>query len=239
MKKKSKRDQKQLRGVLWQLGIIFLVALALRFSPILWNRDYWYDEAFTGILLKSSWSQMNQMIFADVHPPLYYWLAKPVAALFGYSPLGIRFFSVLAGLGGLLSIFWIGWKMFSARTGLLAALLLAFSPFAIQYSQEARMYSLFGLLFLWAIWFFYRALEKNRWGDWLGWGIFSGLAFLTHYLSLFFFVLFYFTFVFWRIIFDRKTWWRAFLGERGFWLGVGTIGRSEERRVGKECRFRW
>ena len=176
------------------------------------------------ILVKSSWGEMNRMIFADVHPPLYYWLAKPVAALFDYSPLGIRFFSVLAGLGGLLSIFWIGWKMFSARTGLLAALLLAFSPFAIQYSQEARMYSLFGLLFLWAIWFFYRALEKNRWGDWLGWGIFSGLAFLTHYLSLFFFVLFYFTFVFWRIIFDRKTWWRAFLGERGFWLGVGTIG---------------
>ena len=221
---KKKNFFKQDQVIYFQLGLIFLAALILRFSPMLWSRDFWYDEAFTGILLKSSWGEMNQMIFADVHPPLYYWLAKPVSALFGYSSLGIRFFSVLMSLATLISLFWVGKKMFSPRTGLLAVLFLAFSPFAIEYAQEARMYSLFGFLMLWAVWFFYQALEKNRRQDWIFWGILAGLAFLTHYLSLFFFVIFYLVFVAWRIIFDRKIWWRAFLGEKGFWLGVGTIG---------------
>lgn len=221
--KKQKENKNQSKVFYWQLGIIILSALVLRFSPILWNRDFWYDEAFTGILLQSPWGEMNRMIFADVHPPLYYWLVKPLASLFNYSPMGIRLFSILMSLGSLISIFWIGKKMFSLRTGILSAVFFAFSPFAIQYAQEARMYSLFGFLFLWAVWFFYQALKKNRFKDWILWGIFGGLAFLTHYLSLFFFVLFYLVFVFWRIIFDKKEWHKAFFGEKGFWLGTGTI----------------
>jgi len=219
----KKENQISDKIIYWQLGLVFLAALVLRFSPMLWQRDFWYDEAFTGILLKSSWNEMNRMIFADVHPPLYYWLAKPVAALFDYSPLGIRLFSVLMSLASLISLFWIGRKMFSLSSGILAAIFLAFSPFAIQYAQEARMYALFGLLMLWAVWFFYQALEKNLRRDWFFWGIFGGLAFLTHYLSLFFFVIFYLVLVFWQIIFNKKIWWRAFLGQPGFWLGTGTI----------------
>lgn len=219
----KKEKKNQTKTFFWQVGLVFLAAAVLRFSPILWNRDFWYDEAFTGILLKSSWSQMNQMIFADVHPPLYYWLVKPVAALFDYSSLGIRFFSVLMSLLTLPSLFWIGKKMFSLRTGFLAMVLVAFSPFAIEYAQEARMYSLFGFLMLWAVWFFFQALGKNQSRDWLWWGVFAGLSFLTHYLALFFFVIFYLVFVFWRILFDKKKWWIAFLGEKGFWSGVGVI----------------
>lgn len=205
------------------LTVIVLAGLAFRLSPMLWTRDFWYDEAFTGVLLKSPWGEMNRMIFADVHPPLYYWLAKPIASLFGYSPFGIRLLSVFASMAGLLSINWIGKKMFSWQTGLMASIFFAFSPFAIQYAQEARMYAVFGLFMLWSAWFFYRALSENRTRDWVLWGIFGGLSFLTHYLSLFFFLTFYGVFVAWRIVFDRKNKWAAFLGERGFWIGTGTI----------------
>ena len=55
--------------------LIFIAGIYLRVTPALSERDYWYDEAFTGILLQQSWGEMNQMIFDDVHPPLYYWLA--------------------------------------------------------------------------------------------------------------------------------------------------------------------
>lgn len=207
----------------WQLWLILLVGIALRVTPMLWLRDFWYDEAFTGILLKSSWGDMNRMIVADVHPPLYYWLAKPFAAPFHYSPLGIRLFSVVTGIATVWSLFFVGKRFFSRETGLLAAFIFAISPFAVEYADEARMYSLFGLLMLWATRFFSRALSEGRTRDWVLWGIFGGLSFLTHYLSVFFFVMFYAAFVGHRIIFDGRPGRKALLGDRGFYAGVGTI----------------
>jgi 4-amino-4-deoxy-L-arabinose transferase-like glycosyltransferase len=205
------------------LAFILLGAFFLRVNPILEMKDYWYDEAFTGILLKHSWGEMNQMIFDDVHPPLYYWLVKPWAAMFDYSPAGIRSFSALIGILSISSLYWIGSKMFDRRAGLLAASLAAFSPFAIQYSQEARMYELFGFLMIWATWFFYKALKENKRRDWILWGVFGGLSFYTHYLSLFFFIIFYLTFVFYRRIFQKESFKKAILGSIGFWIGTGVI----------------
>lgn len=206
------------------LGLIVFAGIFFRLTPIMWERDLWYDEAFTGILLKAPFAEMNQMIFDDVHPPLYYWLAKPWAALFDYSPFGIRSHSLIFGIATIISGYWIAAKMFkNQRAGLLAAALLAFSPFAIEYSQEARMYSLFGFLFLWSVWFFYQALENNRTRDWVLWGVFGGLSFYSHYLSLFFFVLFCAAFVAFQRIFKKSQGIKAFLGSKGFWLGTGVI----------------
>ena len=224
------------KNLFWILPVLVLIlAIVVRFSPMLGERDYWYDEAFTGILLKQPFPEMNQMIFDDVHPPLYYWLAKPWSAMFHYSPAGIRSFSLVFGVLIVISLFWIGWKMFNKRAGLLAATIAAFSPFAIQYSQEARMYTLFGFLMLWAVWFFYQALEKKRTRDWVLWGVFGGLSFLTHYLSLFFFILFYLAYVLYQKFFNKKSIFNipftarakkkgaVLFGDKGFWIGVGVI----------------
>lgn len=224
------------KNIFWVLPVLIVVlALIVRFSPMLGERDYWYDEAFTGILVKQSFPEMNQMIFDDVHPPLYYWLSKPWSAMFDYSPAGIRSFSIIWGVLTVVSLFWIGWKMFNKRAGLLASIIAAFSPFAIQYSQEARMYTLFGFLLLWAVWFFYQALEKNKTKDWILWGVFGGLAFLTHYLSLFFFIMFYVAFIMYRKNFNKKEIFHipflkkaekkgaVLFGDKGFWIGVGVI----------------
>lgn len=205
------------------LTLISLLAVLLRLTPIVWERDFWYDEAFTGILLKAPWIEMNQMIFADVHPPLYYWLVKLWSALFDYSPEGIRSFSLIFGVLTVVSVYWIAKKMFDMRAGLLAAAVTAISPFAIEYSQEARMYSLFGFLFVWSVWFFVKALEDDKRKDWILWGVFSGLAFLTHYLALFFFIIFYVGYVFYGRIFQEKKWSNSILGHKNFWIGVGVI----------------
>ena len=228
------------------LSCILLSSIFVRFTEIMVLRDFWYDEAFTGILLRAPFLEMNDMIFRDVHPPLFYWLAKSWAMIFGYTPLAIRSFSLFFGFLTVLSVFWIGRKMFNVRAGLLAATLMAFSPFAIVYSQEARMYSLFGFFMLWAVWFFYRALKKERAIQWVLFGVFAGLSFYTHYLALFFFVMFYVAYVIYQKKFnnltldprtlanpkDKRKKQRtlserlnnfAFIGNGGFWLGVGII----------------
>ena len=186
------------------LGITLLIAIILRFSPMFWQRDFWYDEAFTGIITRMSWSKMWWMIFHDVHPPLYYYLLKPWAGLFHYSVFGLRSFSVLFGVLSIISIYWIGKKLFSERIGLISAFLMTISPFAIQYSQEARMYSLFGFLSLWLVYFFIQALQKNDWKNWLAWGVLGVLFLYTHYLALFTFVIFYLTALGYQLFFQKK-----------------------------------
>jgi uncharacterized membrane protein len=221
------RNRKLVNGLV--LAAILVGALGLRVAPVvssLSDRTFWYDEAFTGILLKAPWEEMNQMIANDVHPPLYYWLAKPWSAMFDYSPVGIRSFSLVFGMLTVASLWWIGSRLFGPRGGLLAAALAAISPFAIQYSQEARMYALFGFLFLWAAWFFYQSLDKNRWRDWLAWGALGGLCFYTHYLALFFFVMFYVAFYLYQLLFLQGGYLGSIFGRKRprFWLGVAVIG---------------
>lgn len=238
------------------LAVILISGLAFRLSNAIFDRDFWYDEAFTGVLLKQSWSAMSDLIYRDVHPPLFYWLAKIWSAPFGYSSFGIRSFSLAMGMLSIYSIYWIGKKMFNQRAGLLAASILAISPFAIEYSQEARMYALFGLLMLWSVWFFYLALQpkteieieitdsanatgtgekikqffkRNKY--WLLWGFLSGLCFYTHYLALFFFLLFYVAYGLvinqQKQLSQKESFWQRWrwrlIPEAGFWWGTGLI----------------
>jgi len=185
-------------------GVLLVLGALLRFGKMFWQRDFWYDEAFTGIIARMSWSEMWWMIFHDVHPPLYYYLVKPWAGLFNYSSFGFRSFSAVLGILSIVSIYWIGRKMFSARVGLLSAFFLAVSPFAVQYSQEARMYSLFGLVSLWLVYFFLKALKTDEWKYWLGWGVLGVIFFYIHYLALFTFVVFYFVALGYKLIFEKE-----------------------------------
>ncbi len=211
------------------LGVIVTVGVILRFSKILCLRDFWYDEAFTGIITRMSWPEMQSMIFRDVHPPLYYWLLKSWASFVGYSGVSLRLFSLFIGLLSIVSVYYVGKKIFNKKVGLLSAFIMAISPFAIQYSQEARMYSLFAFITIWLVYFFIKALQTDMLVYWLAWGFVGGLFFYTHYLSLFFFPIFYLVAVWYKFSELKKEQdifqeiFRSFSINYKFWLGVGII----------------
>ncbi|MBD3238891.1 MAG: hypothetical protein GF332_04620 [Candidatus Moranbacteria bacterium] len=154
-------------------------------------RDFWYDEAFTGIAVKASFEKMHEIINNDVHPPLYYYLLKVFAYWFNYSVYGIRLLSVIFGILGVAAVYYCALVLMNKKTAVLAAFITAISPFAIQYSKEGRMYSMFACLILVASYFFIQALQKNRIRYYVLWGIFMGLATLTHYISLIYIGIFY------------------------------------------------
>jgi uncharacterized membrane protein len=151
-----------------------------------------------------SWPEMWWMIFHDVHPPLYYCLLKVWAGLFEYSVFGFRSFSAVFGVLGVISIYWVGKKIFNKRVGLMASFFIAISPFAILYSQEARMYSLLGFLIIWWAYFFMKSLRSDKSRDWLLWVVFSILCLYTHYLAIFFVTMAGFIFVGYRLIFTKS-----------------------------------
>lgn len=128
------------------LGLIVLLAAGLRFYRID-AQSLWYDEGNSARIAERSIQLILEGAAGDIHPPLYYLLLSLWRSVFGASETALRSLSAVSGIG-LVALAWgLGRRLFGIRAGLAAAALLAVSPFAVYYSQEARMYA---LLALWA-----------------------------------------------------------------------------------------
>jgi uncharacterized membrane protein len=81
-------------------------------------------------------------------PPLYYVLARFWASLFGDGTGPLRALSAVFGTVAVAAAYALAREAFSGEAGLVAACLVALSPFQVLYSQEARSYELLCLLVL-------------------------------------------------------------------------------------------
>lgn len=208
--------------------MIFIVAAGVRLFQ-LGKRDFWYDEAFTGNMIRHSWSNMMREVAYDVHPPLHYLLLKSWAWIFGDSVFALRLFSLVCGVVSVGLVYLVGKELFGKRAGLFASFLTAIAPFTVQYSQENRTYALFGMCILLATFFFLRALRTGALRFWVGWGVSFALACLSHYMAFMFAPCFYVAWIAarldvvrvwqgsWR---ERRRALRAFLPSAGFFVGV-------------------
>lgn len=128
------------------LGLILLLAAGLRFHRID-AQSLWYDEGNSARIAERSIQLILEGAAGDIHPPLYYLVLSLWRGVFGASETALRGLSAVAGIGLVGLAWWLGRRLFGIRAGLAAAALLAVSPFAVYYSQEARMYA---LLAVWA-----------------------------------------------------------------------------------------
>ncbi len=62
-------------------------------------------------------------------PPLQYWMTAISFKLFGENEYSARLYTVLCGIGCVLLIAYLGWRVFDAETGLLSALALLSAPY--------------------------------------------------------------------------------------------------------------
>ncbi len=131
---------------------LMLPALALRVARLSFQ-PLWWDEGWSLYFATSDPRSMLALTAVDIHPPLYYLLLHLWIRLFGPGVLSVRLLSVVIGTAAVPLLFLIGRRLLGAKGGLLAAFLLALSPFAVYYSQEVRMYGLVMLLGL-AAWYF-------------------------------------------------------------------------------------
>src|SRR3989344_6483789 len=156
------------------IPVILLVATTLRYYH---NTAValWHDEAFSALYLRYPWDEMFYRIGLDVHPPLYYIILRLWSYLASDSLLSLRLLSILFGV---LTV-WAGYLYVKQTFGnkklaLLASLLLAINPFQIQYSLEARMYTLGTFLVLWSSYILLKALDsegRKSLKYWAGYGL--------------------------------------------------------------------
>ncbi|HEX3099422.1 MAG TPA: glycosyltransferase family 39 protein [Patescibacteria group bacterium] len=103
----------------------------------------WHDEAFSALLIKYSWSEMMTRIGLDVHPPMYYIFLRLWSYVFGSSLYSLRGMSVLFGVATIIvTYFFVNYVFNNHKAALIAAALIAVSPFQVQYVTEARMYTM-------------------------------------------------------------------------------------------------
>ncbi|HEY3917174.1 MAG TPA: glycosyltransferase family 39 protein [Stellaceae bacterium] len=129
---------------------VALVALSLRLHG-LGDKPFWLDEVTT---LHRATITLPNLIAESLHSkhyPSYFMLLWLVAKL-GTSQWLLRLPSAVFGAVSAALAYAIGNEADGRRTGTAAGLLLALSPFDIQYGQEARSYTLVACLILIALW---------------------------------------------------------------------------------------
>jgi len=137
-------------SLLWPPLAIGLAALAVRLHG-LGDKPFWLDEIATLHRATDSLRDMTvDSLHAD-HYPTYFVLAWLVAK-FGVSQWLLRLPSALFGAIAAAVTYAIGARSAGRRTGALAGLLMALSPFEVQFGQEARSYTLVTCLILVALW---------------------------------------------------------------------------------------
>ena len=107
------------------------------------RKTLWLDEAFSVWLARHPLGEMIAWIARiDQHPPLYYLLLHFWIGLVGDGPAAVRLLSALLSTLTIPAMYLLGRRLLGPAVGILAALILALSPFHVRFAQETRMYAL-------------------------------------------------------------------------------------------------
>jgi len=164
------------------VGLAVAAGVAARFVA---DSHLWLDEALGVNIAAVPLRHLPDALRRDGSPPLYYVLLHEWIRVFGRGTIAVRAFSGVCSVGCLPLVWRVGRRL-GGRTAATAALVvLALSPWAVQYATEARMYSLCMLLVLAGGLALANLLERPSW--WLGAGVAlaTGGLLLTHYYALY------------------------------------------------------
>jgi len=162
------------------------------------SASLWGDEAWAATLAIKPVTKIIAIVAKDTSPPFYYLCLHFWMKLFGNSELAIRSLSFLFFLGTVITVFFIGRRLWNKKTGFLAALLTAVNPFLFIYAFEGRMYTALLLTSTLSVYFF---LKKQR----LGFILATAAALYSHHFSI--------LLVLWLAIWRLKESWGGPIGK--------------------------
>ena len=124
------------------LAVSICAVITFSAKGILKDYPYWLDELFTIQFITGTWKELFTVhLLPDTHPPLYFVLAKIWASIFGSQASALRTLSSLFSVATVI-LLWKEWEVNLRDERLILLLLIAFNPYFLYYSQEARSYSL-------------------------------------------------------------------------------------------------
>ena len=164
------------------LAAIVVIASLLRFHAI-GQKNVWVDEGVSIALARLDWYNFVRILWRhEANMTLYYLFLRAWLPL-GSSEAYIRTLSALFGIATIPAVFVLGRRMFDARVGLIASLLLAVNAYAIRYSQEARSYSLYPLLCVLSTIYFLKYLQQSTRTNRIAYVVLSVLSVYAHFFA--------------------------------------------------------
>lgn len=106
----------------------------------------WLDEALSVNIATLPLGEIRNALERDGHPPLYYVLLHFWAELFGTGDVAVRSLSAVFGLCTIVLVWFLGRRRGGSALGWILVAVVGVAPFAVRYSNEARMYALVILL---------------------------------------------------------------------------------------------
>lgn len=151
-------DSRKLEALV--LGVIVIVATILRFYRLgAWS--FWIDEIFT-LNRAAQHVNLETIIAQWWHPSISLILTAGAVEIFGISEWSARLVPAVIGIITIPIFYLCVRRLFGAVVALIAALLLAVSPWHLEWSQNARYYSAMLLFYFLAAYTFYLAIERDR-----------------------------------------------------------------------------
>jgi len=153
------------------LGVLLIAACL--FSYQLERQSLWIDELYS---VRDALKVFNLDEFTLSHPlgirmarPLYYLLLRLWMQI-NQSVAWMRGFSVISALGCVFLTYKLGYSLFKMKSvGIVASILLMFSPLFLAYAQELRMYALGSFLSLLGSMVFLTVLKESSQSSNLNW----------------------------------------------------------------------
>ena len=173
------------RTLSWLPAAIVLLAFTLRIYRIQ-VQSIWWDEGISVYLARLDPRTILSARAGSQHPPLYYLLLQCWTRVGGFSEFSVRFFSLLSGVILIALVYWVMDRIFDRPTALVSMLIVALNPAYVIYSQEARVYIMLPLAFLFILSNLHRLVRGEfRPRDWWSLALWEALSLYLHYFSVF------------------------------------------------------
>ena len=174
-------------GCWLMLGTLFffLLVAALRLYR-LDGPGLWIDEIFTFRLTAAGTltEMLGDVSWEKTNPKAHYIVLWAWLKVFGVSVWNGRVLSVLAGVLGVISMYFLGRRMFNRETGLYAMALCAMCYHHLAVSQDMSPYALAFLFSVLSFLFFIAVLQELRWRHVAAYVLCSALLMHTHHFGL-------------------------------------------------------
>lgn len=163
------------------------VFMTVLFISLCFNNNVHTDEAYTMALLKNDFQGIIAGTAEDVHPPLYYMIAKIAALLFPTETYKLLVQKIVVIIPVTLTLLsggiWIWKKTEKFLSSLLFIVSLSFMVYTMEYAVQVRMYS-WGLFFVTSCGLeAYDAFMTGKLRHWILFAVWGVGAAYTHYFS--------------------------------------------------------
>lgn len=166
------------------LAVLVMLALAARIINL--NSGYWADEIFALLMsFRLPGAEVVTTYIGDNHHPLYSIFGRMSLVAFGESPWSLRLPAVVFGAAAVPATYAVARLVASRSEALLASLILAVSYHHVWFSQNARGYTLIGLLALLSTWTLVRMLDRGSWRLVWTYALVAALAAYAHLSMVF------------------------------------------------------